>query len=192
MSKIALSGNASGTGTLTISAPNTSTDRTLTLPDNTGTLVSTGSTAGVSQAMLASGVAGNGPLFLANGTVQSAPSVATWTKLVFGTETNDTNSNYDTSLSRFQPTVSGYYEIKVCVQVGGTLTSGNYIDFKLYKTGAPYASIGSTNTTSYYQLMGSILVYMNGSTDYVEAYQYQTQALSTTNFYFQGFLARAA
>lgn len=38
MSKIALSGNASGTGTLTISAPNTSTDRTLTLPDATGTV----------------------------------------------------------------------------------------------------------------------------------------------------------
>jgi hypothetical protein len=36
MSKIALSGNASGTGTLTIAAPNTDSDRTLTLPDATG------------------------------------------------------------------------------------------------------------------------------------------------------------
>jgi hypothetical protein len=46
MSKIALSGNASGTGTLTIAAPDTSTDRTLTLPDNSGTLLSNASTAG--------------------------------------------------------------------------------------------------------------------------------------------------
>jgi len=38
MSKITLSGNASGTGTLTIAAPNTNTDRTLTLPDATGTV----------------------------------------------------------------------------------------------------------------------------------------------------------
>ena len=38
MSKIALSGNASGTGTLTIAAPNTNTDRTLTLPDSAGTI----------------------------------------------------------------------------------------------------------------------------------------------------------
>jgi hypothetical protein len=38
MSKIALSGNASGTGTLTIAAPNTNTDRTLTLPDAGGTI----------------------------------------------------------------------------------------------------------------------------------------------------------
>jgi hypothetical protein len=40
MSKIALSGNASGTGTFTIAAPNTNTDRTLNLPDNSGTLLS--------------------------------------------------------------------------------------------------------------------------------------------------------
>jgi len=38
MSKVALQGNASGTGTLTIAAPNTNTDRTLTLPDSAGTI----------------------------------------------------------------------------------------------------------------------------------------------------------
>jgi len=46
MSKIALSGNASGTGTLTIAAPNTNTDRTLTLPDNTGTILTNATTTG--------------------------------------------------------------------------------------------------------------------------------------------------
>lgn len=38
MSKVAIQGNASGTGTLTIAAPNTNTDYTLTLPDATGTV----------------------------------------------------------------------------------------------------------------------------------------------------------
>jgi len=38
MSKVALSGNASGTGTFTIASPNSNTDRTLTLPDATGTV----------------------------------------------------------------------------------------------------------------------------------------------------------
>jgi hypothetical protein len=38
MSKIALTPNASGTGTLTVAAPNTNTDRTITLPDATGTM----------------------------------------------------------------------------------------------------------------------------------------------------------
>jgi hypothetical protein len=39
MSKIALSGNASGTGTFTVASPNSNTDRTLTLPDTTGTVL---------------------------------------------------------------------------------------------------------------------------------------------------------
>jgi hypothetical protein len=38
MSKIALSGNSLGSGTLTISAPNTNVDRVLSLPDSAGTL----------------------------------------------------------------------------------------------------------------------------------------------------------
>jgi hypothetical protein len=38
MSRIALSGNSLGTGTLTISAPNTNVDRVLDLPDSAGTL----------------------------------------------------------------------------------------------------------------------------------------------------------
>ena len=45
MSKIRLTPNASGTGTVTLTAPSTSTDRTLTLPDNTGTMLTNGSTA---------------------------------------------------------------------------------------------------------------------------------------------------
>ena len=44
MSKVKIQGNASGTGVLTITAPNTSTDRTITLPDSTGTLVETSTT----------------------------------------------------------------------------------------------------------------------------------------------------
>ena len=44
MSKISIEGNASGTGTLTIAAPNTNTNRTITLPDATGTIVASGTT----------------------------------------------------------------------------------------------------------------------------------------------------
>ena len=44
MSKIALSGNASGTGTFTLASPNSSTDRTLNLPDSAGTLATAEST----------------------------------------------------------------------------------------------------------------------------------------------------
>jgi hypothetical protein len=44
MSRVSLSGNPSGTGTFTIASPNSNTDRTLSLPDQTGTLL-TGSGA---------------------------------------------------------------------------------------------------------------------------------------------------
>ena len=43
MSKVAIQGNASGTGTFTIAAPNSNTDRTLTLPDEAGTILTTSS-----------------------------------------------------------------------------------------------------------------------------------------------------
>ena len=52
MSKIALTPNASGTGVFTISSPATSTDRTLTLPDEAGTVVTTGGTGSVTADML--------------------------------------------------------------------------------------------------------------------------------------------
>ncbi len=41
MSKVKIQGNASGTGILTVAAPATNTDRTITLPDNDATLLST-------------------------------------------------------------------------------------------------------------------------------------------------------
>jgi len=47
MSKVKIEGNASGTGTLTISAPNTNTDRSLTLPDTAGEFVTADSSGNV-------------------------------------------------------------------------------------------------------------------------------------------------
>lgn len=43
MSKISIQGDPSGTGTLTVAAPNTNSNFTLTLPSETGTLLTTGS-----------------------------------------------------------------------------------------------------------------------------------------------------
>ena len=39
MSKVKIQGNSSGTGTFTISAPNSNTDRSLTLPDGAGEIL---------------------------------------------------------------------------------------------------------------------------------------------------------
>jgi hypothetical protein len=42
MSKVQLQGNVSGTGVFTIASPNSNTDRTLTLPNETGTILTSG------------------------------------------------------------------------------------------------------------------------------------------------------
>lgn len=49
MSQVKIQGNASGTGVFTVAAPNSSTNRTLTLPDNTGTLLSSATAGTVLQ-----------------------------------------------------------------------------------------------------------------------------------------------
>jgi hypothetical protein len=65
MSLVKISGNASGTGTMTIAAPNTNTDYTLTLPTQTGTLVSGTTTAGVAAP---AGTTTLAPILLTSGT----------------------------------------------------------------------------------------------------------------------------
>ena len=45
MSKVAIEGNASGSGTLTIAAPNTNSNFTLSLPSETGTILTSGTAA---------------------------------------------------------------------------------------------------------------------------------------------------
>jgi hypothetical protein len=52
MSKVVIAGDASGTGTFTISAPNGNTDRTLTLPDEAGTVLTS---AGVPASAMPAG-----------------------------------------------------------------------------------------------------------------------------------------
>lgn len=60
MSNITIAGNAAGTATFTVAAPATNTDRTITLPDETGTLatqadVSTAAADAVADAVAAAG-----------------------------------------------------------------------------------------------------------------------------------------
>jgi hypothetical protein len=55
MSKISLAPDASGSGIFTIASPNSNTNRTLTLPDNTGTIITSGSTTGIDASALSTG-----------------------------------------------------------------------------------------------------------------------------------------
>ena len=187
--------NSSGGGSVTLDVPSTAGTFTATVPANNGTLVTTGSTAAVSQAMLASGVAGNGPAFSAFPNAQQSLGASTVTKLLFQSEEFDTNSNYNAGNSRFTPTVAGYYQINAAFTAAQFFSGGTAY---LYKNGFEFKAGNSSgfggNTSNIWGV--SALVYMNGSTDFVEIYGLVTVAqlisFSAALTYFQASLVRAA
>lgn len=192
--------NSTGGGSVTLDTPSTASAFTLTVPAITGTAVVTGSTATVSQAMLASGVVGNGPAFYATKSGSQTVSSNVQTKITVTTEVFDTASCYDTSNSRFTPTVAGYYQINYAVYGGGS-TNTQAVISALYKNGSIYGSINISGTYVYAPAAysdasssGSALVYMNGSTDYLELYGLTigSGTLSLSQARFDGCLVRSA
>ena len=119
MSKIALTPNASGTGVFTISSPATNTNRTLTLPDEAGTVLTSASsiptsvlTGNISTSVLTGNIIQNaGPAFSAYANAAVSIPYSTYTKILYQVERFDTNGAYDNSTSRFQPAVAGYYQV---------------------------------------------------------------------------------
>jgi hypothetical protein len=167
--------------------------------NGTGTI--TGINAGglpdaiITQAELATGVAGTGPAFSATPSTTQTVTTATYTKVNLGTENFDTNSNF--ASSRFTPTIAGYYFINGTVYSVST-TAATYVWALIYKNGSA-ASYGNLNVpASTVDGISTVtgLIYLNGSTDYVEMYCYLVgtvpviQASILTQF--SGFLARAA
>ena len=59
MAKVKIQGHASGTGILTVTAPDTDENRTITLPDATGTLLTEVADDAITLAKMASGTDGN-------------------------------------------------------------------------------------------------------------------------------------
>jgi len=183
MSRIAIQGNASGTGTLTIAAPNTNTDRTLTLPDEAGTVLTTATP----------GVPVNGPAFSAYRATNQALTGGVATKVAFDTEEFDTGSCYDpTTNYRFTPNVAGYYQISA----GVAASAVTQIRVQIFKNGAVIKTPFSSNNSTVASGSGSVLVYCNGSTDYIEIYADFSASLNVVGgaqySYFQAFLARSA
>ena len=126
----------------------------------------------VVQADLAAGVAGNGPAFSAYLTGAQTITSNVATKVTFQAERFDTNSAYDATTNyRFQPLVAGYYQVTsslTLVAGAGTM----FLSF-LYKNGSQYSYLVNLRYASAVNESGgagSQLVYLNGSTDYVEIY----------------------
>jgi len=142
MSKISLEGNASGSGTLTISAPNTNSNFTLSLPTNTGTIITQNST----------------PAFASTIGVGGATAAASGAGITFPatqSASSDANTLDDYEEGTWTPGVSGltfnavygmYRKIGSCVYVYGDCNNSNTSALNPAITGLPFTSTNSAST----------------------------------------------
>jgi hypothetical protein len=156
MSSVVISGDTSGA--ITLSAPAVAGTNTITLPAATGTVQ-----------------INNGPAFAAYSGSGQNFTTSTFTKVTLDTEIFDTNNNF--ASSRFTPTVAGYYQINGGVHLSNTSAYMTNAVTAIYKNGSLYTksqinmgSAGNINDTTY---CVSAVIYLNGSTDYVELYTYE-------------------
>lgn len=117
------------------------------------------------------------PKFRAFRSTSQTISTATFTKMQLNNETFDTNGYFDPVTNyRFLPLVAGYYQINGSCGIifeAGDLT----IDFavEIYKNGVVYSATDvRVSVASASQVINTQdIVFLNGSTDYVELFVYQ-------------------
>jgi hypothetical protein len=191
--------NGSASGYVEIDAPATAGSNTLILPDGNGTANHSLVNDGSGNLSWFNG----GPAFSAYLDGTQTISLNTFTKIQFNAEEFDTASCYDSSTNyRFQPNVAGYYSCNFLTSFFSTTSAGRNIT-AFYKNGNEtqrmhdlQLSFGATRIT----YNGTQLIYLDGSTDYVEVYLYSEgsntitvgSVSSTQTCYFQAHLARPA
>ena len=142
-------------------------------------------------------VSGNMPAFSVYLSTSQSMTSATNTKVQFNTKLYDTANCFDNTTNyRFTPNVAGYYQFNLKVQTGGT--PGDFF-CAVQKNGGTEVYRGIRGNTGLSCVTVSTIVYLNGSTDYVEGYVYQTATSINRNTissgdqsWFNGALIRAA
>lgn len=119
------------------------------------------------------------PAFSAYTSADQTPTVNVWTKINFNTEVFDTDSNFNTTNARFTPTTAGYYQINGTLDINMTSSGSNLL--ALYKNGTLDKYFSQQTGSGERSLSSSVVVYLNGSTDYVELYGRGTAG--TVTFY---------
>ena len=136
----------------------------------------------------------NTPAFYAYKSTSQTITSGVITKIDFGTEDFDTNSNF--ASSRFTPTTAGKYYI----ETGLTFQGGTsyLIDARIYiyKNGTQYTlsyCANQNNNGNYNSRTWSSIIDLNGSSDYVEIYANSSNSNTNTTMasgrdcWFQGF-----
>jgi len=218
MAKVKIQGNASGTGILTVTAPNTSTDRTITLPDSTGTLLDSTSTldatkvSGTHTSFTSTGIDDNAsgataiiissdeevtmplqPSFFAHGTSTDWQSVSS-AGIVTELDATDHNigSCYDTSNGKFTVPVTGVY----CFQFNFyTKQNSNSASFSVYHNGSEFVNSYPTirayrnDSDANDESVGLSWTYKYTANDYIEIRSSgSTSEYVPVRSYFSGFL----
>lgn len=133
------------------------------------------------------------PTFAAYQTTGTAVTASTFTKVLFQAEFFDTANCFDFTNSRFTPTVAGYYQINSNLYMFGQVTR---LISSIYKNGNEYVRAVDSTASGWFANSASCLMYLNGTTDYVEAYTYNTTGGIATvgdqRCQFSGFLVKAA
>ena len=160
MSKVAIKGADTGTGVFTLESPATNTDRTLVLPDEAGTVLTSASDI----------IQNSGPAFRAYMASAQTPSTNTWTTIQFNSLEFDTDNCYNTSTYTFTPTVAGYYQFNVAWVNNGSASA--YLYVSISKNGTRIRSAVNADASGGASVNRSALIYMNGTTDSVVAQGY--------------------
>ena len=109
------------------------------------------------------------------GSSNQSVSTGTWTKAQLNTKDFDTANCFDSTTNyRFTPNVAGYYQINGSITPDSGVAFGTGVYVAIYKNGNSYR-VGSVNNTSAGTASIpciSAVIYLNGSTDYVELYAY--------------------
>lgn len=94
----------------------------------------------------------------------------TWTIIQLNAETYDSGSIFNTGTYRCTPDREGYYQVIVQGQFKATLADGKYIFAGIFKNGSLASQdLRVTGSASKGHAVGvSDMIYMNGSTDYLE------------------------
>lgn len=139
-----------------------------------------------------------GPAFHVNknGTDQTGIADVTETKLTWSNEVFDTDSCF--ASNKFTPNVAGYYLFTLAVYFSAGLGLTNMFT-SLWKNGARFLEGGFVvNVGDSYTSVMSGIIYLNGTTDYVEAYAQGdvssgtiTVSGSATSTFFQGCFLRS-
>ncbi len=127
--------------------------------------------------------AASGPAFRAfRDSSQQSFAQSTFVKIQFNAETFDTDNCFDSTTNyRFTPNKAGYYDININVQFSGT-NSASLKELLIYKNGSAssqvFSSAGSGSPGATCSVNGADLIYFNGTTDYVEGYIYDNDAVA--------------